>query len=231
MANDEEYAYELINDEDTARICAKLISDEFAAREPTTSFVSFPSKQLFEELTWPSMMDALEQQLSFFARHRPSGKIVGAMIVNDLYAEHEKYPYNDSSPAASLPVIDILEEMTDMFIHRDLGKELKPNMVLHIWMGATLVDHASKGVGTRLRVITCDHARKTRGFRYTLVQATNPATRQIYMKKMGGKIVSEVDVTTWIWKKKDGGTSCPYKEFKGTHIPNILIDLVENSDN
>lgn len=230
MITDEEYVYELIADENTARICAELISDEFAAREPTTSFASFPSKQLFEETTWPSMMEALKQQLSFFARHRSSGKIVGALMANDLYVEHEKYPYDASSPAASLPVIDLLDEMTDRFIHRDLDKELKPNMVLHIWMGATLVDHASKGVGTRLRVITCDHARNTRGFQYALVQATNPATRQIYLKKMNGKIVSELDATTWIWKKKNDGTSCPYKEFKGAPIPNILINLAQNNN-
>ena len=230
MANNEEYVYELIQDETTARICAQLISDEFVAHEPFTSFGSVRSEQLFHESTWPSMVEAVPQQLSFVARHRSSGKVVGAIIANDLYVEHVQHPYEASSPPAFIAIIDLLDEMTDRFIHRDFARELKPNMVLHIWMGATLADHASKGVGSRLRAIVCDHARNGKGFQHVLVQATNPATRHIYMKKMSGKLVSEVDATTWLWKKKDDGTSCPYKEFKGTPVPNILVNFTADDD-
>ncbi|CAF4158659.1 unnamed protein product [Adineta steineri] len=230
MTHNEEYVYELIHDETTARICAHLLADEFVAHEPFTNFSLVSSKDLYDEIVWPSMLDALSDGLSFLARHRSSGEIVAAIIADDLYFGHKKHPYNPSGPPACTPVIDILDEMDDMFINRDFGQELKPHMVLHIWMGATRADHSGKGLATRLREVTIDHARDVKGFQYVFVQATGPATRHIYLK-MGGKIVTEVDPTTWIWKKKDNGISCPYKNYNKGHIPNILIKMTQNGGN
>ncbi|CAF4134511.1 unnamed protein product, partial [Rotaria sp. Silwood1] len=56
-------------------------------------------------------------------------------------------------------------------------------------------------------------------------QPAHPATQQLYVNKMSGQIVTIVDPTTWLWKKKDDGLSRPYKDYKGGLIPNILINL------
>jgi hypothetical protein len=103
-------------------------------------------------------------------------------------------------------------------------------MVLHITTGATRAGHAGKGVASRLRAAMCDHARDTKGFQYALVQVSNPATRHIYTKKMGGRELTVIDPRTWVWKKKDDGLSRPYKDYEGGSIPNILLKLerVEN---
>jgi hypothetical protein len=230
MTDDDKYVYEVIDNEINARICAQLLADEFVSREPMTNFISISSKDFFDEVAWPSMVDALDERLSFLARDRSSGKIVAAMIATDLYFEHEKHLYEASGLPACIPVLDMLDEMENIFIQRDFGQELKPHMVLHIWMGATLVEHSNKGVGTQLRTVAMDHARKVKGFQYVYVQATSPTTQHIYLK-MGGKIVTEVDPTTWIWKKKDNRISYPYKEYKKGSIPNILVKLTKDEEN
>ncbi|CAF1539735.1 unnamed protein product [Adineta ricciae] len=223
MIGNEEYVYELINDETDARICAQLLADEFVVHEPITRFDKISSKLFFDQISWPWMKHAFVEGLSFLARHRPSGNIVAAIIATDLYLRHKNHPYDASGAPALTPIIDILDEMEDIFIRHDFDQELKPNMVLHIGMGATRADHGHIGVATRLRAVAMDHARKAKEFQYAVVQTTNPVTRHIYLK-MGGKILSEIDPNTWIWKKKNC-TLYPYEKLSIDPIPNILIKL------
>ncbi|CAF4089613.1 unnamed protein product [Rotaria sp. Silwood1] len=98
-------------------------------------------------------------------------------------------------------------------------------MVLQITTGATRAAHCGKGVASRLRASICDHARDAKGFQYALVQVSNPATRHIYTKKLGGKELTVIDPRTWLWKKKDDGLSRPYKDYEGGSVPNILLKL------
>ncbi|CAF1491506.1 unnamed protein product [Adineta ricciae] len=223
--NSEEYAYEVIDNETDAFICAQLLADEFAKHEPLTSFSQIGSKEFLDQVIWPAMLDSLKHRLSVLARHRLTNEIVATILANDLYFDHKKHPYNPSDPPHSFALIDFASEMDEAFIQRDFGQKLEPYMVLHIFIGTTQKQHSGKGIATRLRAFICDNARKTQGYQYAFVQASNPATYHIYIDKMGGQIVTLFDPKTWVWKKKGDGKSCPFKEFTGGIIPNILIKL------
>ncbi|CAF0850567.1 unnamed protein product [Rotaria sordida] len=103
----------------------------------------------FQEASWPLIAEIFEERLSFLARHRASGDIIAAIFANDLYVARKKHPYNAASSPAAIPFTDLLDEMDDIFVCHDFGQELKPNMVLHITIGATRAAHAGKGVAGR----------------------------------------------------------------------------------
>ncbi|CAF2678903.1 unnamed protein product [Rotaria sp. Silwood2] len=230
MTNVDEYTYEVINNENDAQVCARLIAEEFTSRNLLTIFDKISLGRFFELVSWPWMAEALDQRLSLLTRHRSSGEIIAAIITMDLFVIRKKYPYDASSSPAVMPIEDLSDEMDEIFIRQDFGKELISNMVLYILMGATRVQHSSKGVASRLRVVMCDHARNTQGFQYAIIQSTNQLTRHIYVDKMGGKELRIVDPRTWIWKKNDDGLSCPYKDYKGESISIILIKLTPDRD-
>ena len=110
------------------------------------------------------------------------------------------------------------------------GHELKPQMVLHISVGGTLASHSNKGVATGLRKAMCAHARDIRGFQYAFVQVNNEATRHVYVDKLGGKELTKINPSMWMWKKQADGVSCPYSDYKGGPIPNILVNLIHNEN-
>ncbi|UJR34456.1 hypothetical protein I4U23_021863 [Adineta vaga] len=170
------------------------------------------------------MLESLDERLSVLARHRSTNEIVAAILANDLYYDHKRHPYNPLDPPHAFALIDLLNEMDEAFIQRDFGQELIPSKVLHIFLGATREQHANKGIAARLRAFVCENARQAKDFQYTFVQTSNSATYHIYINKMKGKIVTEVDPTTWLWKKKGDGIY-PFKEFTGGIVPNILIKL------
>ncbi|CAF4602061.1 unnamed protein product, partial [Rotaria sp. Silwood2] len=125
------------------------------------------------------------------------------------------------------PTTDLFAEMLDQFIHRDFNQELKPNTVLYIIAGATRSKHSGKTLGAQLRAHVCTHARNTKGFQYAFIQTCNPATRHIHVKKMNGKEMTILDPATWLWKKKDDGLSCPFKDYKDEPIVNIFLNLTK----
>ncbi|CAF3446974.1 unnamed protein product [Rotaria socialis] len=112
----------------------------------------------------------------------------------------------------------------DNLLH-DLGQELKLNMVLSVSGVATQHKHASKNLATQLHRYAFDYARDVRGFQYAFVPTTHPVMHNIYVKKLNGKEMKIVDPALWVWKKKDDGLSCPFKDHKGESVTNIFVDL------
>ncbi|CAF3670735.1 unnamed protein product [Rotaria sp. Silwood1] len=225
-----EYAYEVINNERDARLCAQLTAEEFTKYNPIAVFDKLTSDILFHQRAWPLLVDVVDEQLSFLARHLPSGEIVGAAIVGDLFLAHTKRPYDVNSPAHFLAIGDLFHEINHLFISRDFGKELKPNSVLNIITTAVQGEHSGQGLASRMTRILCDHARKSKGFQYAFVQATHPAARHIYLNKMGGRQVSLIDPTIWRWKQKFDRLSYPYKDYSDNSIENILIELIRDEE-
>ena len=179
----------------------------------------------FYTRSWPILADVLQEGLSLMVRHRPSNKIVGAIVANDLYLSHKNHPYDPASPPAIFPINDLIAEMDDLSIRRDFGERLRPKLVLRVTIGATLAEHFGKGVASRLRAAVCEHAHETKGFQYALLQTTNPVTEHIYLNKMGGKVITMIDPKMWSWKNKGDGLSQPYKDYEGGLISNILVQL------
>lgn len=229
MTNDE-YTYEIIGNEKDAYLCAQMIAEEFTLNDPLTVFERITPQCFFDECSWPLLHDVYNERLSFLARHRSSGEIVGAIVANDLYFSYTKRVHDPARPANIMAANDFFDDMDDTFVCRDFGQNLQSNMVLHITICAVRTKHSGKGVNTQMNIILFDHAQKIRGFQYALVQVTNPVTRHIYMNKMGGEEVTIVDPTTWQWRKKGNGLLCPYKNYRGGSIPNILIDLCSDQN-
>lgn len=219
-----EYAYEIISNENDARLCAELIAQVFCEDNPIAIFDKTKPEEFFD-IAWGFMNEVFDQKLSFLVRHRLSGEIVGAIVAGDLNIYHHRHPFNDSDPPCILPVSDLLEEMDNTFIERDFGQELQPNLVLQIAFVAVSGKHSGKGISSQLNLVLFNYAHNERGFKYAFVQTTNPITRHIYGKKMGGKEVTTIDPATWVWKKKNEGLLCPYKDYTVGPISNILIDL------
>lgn len=214
-----EYIYEIITTEADARQCAQLLAEEFSSHNPLTLFDQIDPTTFFNECSWPLAKNIFAEHLSYLARHRTTGEIVGVILAGDL-----SLPHNSDRPH-TIPIDDLLAEMDHLFITRDFGEELEPDMVLHISLVAVRFGHSGKGIVSEMHRILFDQAREKRGFRYVLVQVTNEATRHIYRKKMAGREVTTVDPTTWIWKQNTDQASCPYKDYRGGVIPNILIKL------
>jgi hypothetical protein len=229
MTNDE-YVYEVINNEKDARLCAQLIAEEFTVRHPITVFDNITTRSFFDEYSWPLLSHVLDEQLSFLARHLSSGEIIGAVVAGDLHLIKEKYPYDTSHPPKVIPVSDLYDDMDDIFIRRDFDQELKANMVLQIMVTAVRSEHTGKNVATQLHIAMCDRARETKGFHYAFVRATNPIVRHIYVNKMNGKELSTIDPTTWRWKKKVDRLLYPYNKYTDELIANILIKLISDQD-
>jgi hypothetical protein len=220
---DSNYLYELITSENDARYCAQLLAEEFSSHNVITLFDRKTSKEFFDDCSWPMMSDVLHEQLSFLVRNRLTNEIIGVILAGDLFLQHEK---NLANPTAhSIPIDDLIDEMDHLFVTKDFGQVLTMNMVLHIGLCAVRFEHSGHGIANRLRQIVCDYARMERKFQYVLVQTTSQATRHIFVNKMNGKEVTIIDPTTWIWKKAKEESYCPYKDYQGGLIPNILVKL------
>ena len=219
-----DYSYEILDNEEDARTCAQLLAEEFTTHNPITRFDQISTKQFFDECSWPHIHSVYQERLSFLARHRSTGEIVAATIATDLYQQH-KPDLSINGHVSSIPIDTLLEEMDELFIQRDFGQDLTKNLVLHITLSAVRHAHSGQNISSQMSERLCEHAHRERGFSYALVQVTNPATRHIYAKKLGGKEVTLIDPTTWIWKKNEHESLCPYKDYRGGTIPNILLKL------
>lgn len=221
-----EYFYEIIANNNDARLAAQLLAEEFSAWNPITSFDRISPQQFFEQCAWPLVQRTWSEGVSMLARQHSTGEIVAATIAGDLFLQHQNEQFSDiSNRSSAIAVDDLLNEMDDLFISRDFGQELQANMVLHITLGAVRHEHSGKGIASEMRELIAENARKRKGFQYLLVQTTNEATRHIYLKKMNGKEVTIMDPTTWLWKKQGDQLIYPYKDYRGGCIPNILVKL------
>jgi hypothetical protein len=218
MTDDQNYSYEVLTTNEDARTCAQLISNVFTKSNAVTMSYGMTTEEHFEETSLPLVNNVLDEHLSFFARDKTTQEIVGCIITNDFYLS---WLSHDLSTAIH-SLTDLFYELDDMFVN-NLDEELKPNTILQIGLMAIKEGEADKGLATHLSLVACEHARQTRGFRYAHVQPTHPATKHIYLKKFNGKIVSEIDPTTWIWQR--GGNTIPYREWITESIPNILFSL------
>lgn len=222
---DNEYIYGIIDNETDARQCAQLLAEEFAVHNPITVFEKATSARFFDETSWPIARQMFPEHLSVFARKRSINEIVGAIIAGDLYLEQEQEKLqHDCGVTHSIPIDSLLEELTYLFIERDFGQELKPNMVLYIELCGMRSQYSGKGIAHQMLKMVFDQARN-KGFQYVLAQVTHKATQHIFINKMGGKELSVIDPQTWAWKNEDGGLMYPFKDYQGGPVPNILVKL------
>ncbi|CAF1031969.1 unnamed protein product [Rotaria sordida] len=226
MKHNDEYTYELIDNETDALICARLISEEFIQHNPIAVFDKISADDFFHERSWPMMMDVFDERLSFLARHRHSNEIVGAIIAGDLFVHNQNHPYDEFGIPSTIPHHDLLQDMANQFINYDFNQQLEPYFILHIGLGATRAQHSLKGVACQLRQLLCNYARDIKRFQYAFVQVTNPITKHIYTDKMGAQVVRIIDPTRWAWRKKNYQLY-PYKDYKNGSIYNVLLELTK----
>jgi hypothetical protein len=225
MNSNNEYEIGIIENETDALLCSRLIVEELALHNPLLAFNQITSEQLFNKRLWPLMMDVLNENSSFFVRHRLINEIVVAIIASDLFLYCEKHPYHSSNAISNNPMEDLFDEMRNRFVYHDLDQKLKPNMVLRIAAGATQSQHSGKGLASKLHQYLCDYARDNKGFQYAFIQTIHPATRHIYINKMNGKEMTTIRPENWLWNKKGNGLLCPFKDYRSGPIVNILLKL------
>jgi hypothetical protein len=138
MVDNAEYTFEIIDNSSDARLCAQLLAKAFALHNPMANFHQMSTQQYYDAFMMPIANEVLDEQLSFLARYRRSGEIVGAIVAGDMYLHHQKHPYEPTSDPQKVALSDLIQELKDQFLRRDLGHELKPQMVLHISVGGTI---------------------------------------------------------------------------------------------
>ncbi|CAF3551016.1 unnamed protein product [Rotaria sp. Silwood1] len=227
MASNDEYETVLIDNDTDAHLCAKLLAEEFASNNALSILNQSTAEDIYNEWSWPLLIDVLDKKLSFLTRHSRTNEIAATIIAHDLFTYCEKNPFDATSPPPYDPAVDLHDEMFHRFVQHDFEQELKPNMVLFISAVVTQFKHTGKKLAAQLSTHACKHAKDTKGFRYAFVQTSSAATRHIYSKKMNGKEIAIVDPATWIWKRTDDVLSRPFKDYKGEPVANILVDLSE----
>ena len=75
------------------------------------------------------------------------------------------------------------------------------------------------GLATKIHRITLEHCAR-RGFEHAVVEPANPVTYHIYTKKLNGKELSSIDLSTFVLKNGER----PFEDFQG-QIQLILLDL------
>ncbi|UJR23951.1 hypothetical protein I4U23_026919 [Adineta vaga] len=133
MANkNDDYEISLIDNETDARLCAELLSKEFATNNPFSIFLRNSAEEIFDTWFWPAITRILNEKLAFLIRDRSTNEIIATIFACDLFLLWQKNPYDDSTPASDDADGDFYHEMANRFIRQDLNQELKPNMVLYI---------------------------------------------------------------------------------------------------
>lgn len=227
MAVKSGYEVALIENDLEARLCAKLLAEEFAVNNDLSKFNESTSEHIFNSWLWPLASNILDEKLSFLVRHNSTNEIVATLFAGDLFLRCQREPYDALSPASDTPINDLFDELLDQFVQHDFKQKLEPNMVLFIFAVGTQSKHVGKNLAAQLAIHVCEHARGIKGFQYAFVQTTHPATHHIFVKKLHGKELKIMDPATWLWKKKGDGLSCPVKGYNGEPIVNILINLNE----
>ena len=120
-----EYTYEIIDNSSDAQLCAQLLAEEFSLYNPMASFHQMSAQQYYDAFMMPIINEVFDEQLSMFARHRPSGEIVGVIVADDMYLHHQKYPYDPNSGPQDVALSDLMQELEDQFLRHDFGQELK----------------------------------------------------------------------------------------------------------
>jgi predicted GNAT family acetyltransferase len=197
------------------------LTESYADTESFTRFRAANAEDYYARTVLPRVLILLDEHLSFFSRHQTTGEIVGYVLAGDFYLDRLRF---DPTKSGHYPFGDLINELDETLL-RDLGKELRPNLHLRISHTGTKTDLAGKGICSRLTKLVCDNARKTHGFKYVHVNVTSPTTRHIYLNKMNGKSVTEIDPVSWVWTKGDG--RCPFKDCRDEPIANILVILAD----
>ena len=221
-----DYLYEILVTTEDIEMCARIAAESFTESNPFTRFHGFTFDHFYEHVSVPLMNELINERLSMLARNRYTRQIVGCVIAGDLYLERLRY----KPDSGSFAIGDLLNELDEMFIRSNTSREgqLKPNLILHISLVATKLSEIGKGIMSQLIYQVCRNAQKTGGFKYAYAQITHPASRHIFEKKLGAKIVSHIDPTTWLWKRRGDTCPYPYKEWTGGPIVNIRLALADD---
>ena len=227
MINDnDEYVIDIVENESDARLCARLIAEQFVQNNPL--FIGTNADEFYNLRLCPLILELFDQKLCFVVRHRPSNEIIGGLIASDLFLYCEKHPCNGLPPISDNPRSDLFNEMRYHFVQHQFGQFLKQNLVLYIIAVATHSSHSNKGILSKLIKYVYNYAKDQCGFEYVFVQTVHPATRFTFVNKMNGKILNTVHPASWFATKDIYDKSNPMKDYQGEPICNVVIHFNEN---
>jgi hypothetical protein len=139
---------------------------------------------------------ALDQKLSTLVMERSSGKIVSATIALDYNEEGLEPPRVEKGEVVS----HLLERMAENF--RAKHPYIEKGTVLHPFLGSTAEGHEGKGL-LYWSLVQVLKTGQEHGFKYCVVEATDPATTHICVDKLGFSIDNELSLSQISEKWKD----------------------------
>jgi ribosomal protein S18 acetylase RimI-like enzyme len=182
-----------------------LVANIFCQGEPLSQFLGIQCDQMKQHFVQHIVDKAIHDKLSLVCADNSNGRIAAVMLNEDFY--DTMHPDEDFVEALvenfpeMLPVLELLEHLDQKLVEkRFLDGTLRPNRVLHAFMGATHKDYSGRGLAKQLRVSTAQLAKSHR-YSYVCVEPTNPSTQHIWTR-LGASI--EYSLSTKDFEMSDG---------------------------
>ncbi|UJR19364.1 hypothetical protein I4U23_022493 [Adineta vaga] len=187
---DETYTYEVLVEKDLEK-SAKLLACTFTECNPIEVYLKTTYNQ-FYPYALAVTKAILKDELSIIAVHKQTKAIHGIVQAVDAKTMEEQN-FEDVDP--SLDTLEVLQKIEEPFL-KQYG-QLKENDLVQILMVGIRQDYSGKGLATKLHQILFVRCRQ-RGFKHIFVEVANPATYHIYLKKLNGKKITSISLSTFI---------------------------------
>jgi len=183
--------YEVFSMEDAVGFTA-VVTEAFTGYEPMSLAMGIPF-DVFYGFMGGLAVKAAEEGLSVIARDIASGKVVGALVNEDLMSPPAETP----NPLDSRfnPIFTLLGELTEYY--RD-SHDFQLGECLHVFMIGVTHDYKGRSLSSHLISHSLKNARN-KGFRAVCTEATGRISQHIFGKKFGFHELKKTEYKTFVY--------------------------------
>ena len=156
---------------------AECVSTVFANREPLCAALSITREQMMSFCV-PYFCHVMEHKLSLVASDVHTGKVVGAVIVEDPILNQKNPPDLASMDVVILPILEILETVSASFYKAGTHSV---GSVAQILMIAVTDGYQNKGIIQELHKRLIEQL-PGRGYTSLVTEPTGPISRHVFQK-------------------------------------------------
>ncbi|KAL6071752.1 hypothetical protein QOT17_005922 [Balamuthia mandrillaris] len=221
LFEDENFIFQVLREEDADEL-APIICETFQNGNPLNRAVKELNAENFMPFCRYTSSHNAKAGLSFIAREKSSQRIVCFMLGNDLLAPEDETRLKEATPEKKHPLFKIFSLLSALdsaykqqMQQQQNGEPLKPKQVYHALMGGTIAGFEGKGLGFLTRRLAKELASK-RGFSELMVEASNPATKHIWIAKLGATVKVSIPYRNFVHEEgEDGGGKGWFDEGEG----------------
>lgn len=170
--------YELFTMADAAETL-DVVTEAFITYEPMTAFQAV-SEDAFRHFAGLLLQKAEDEQLTTVARDPQTGKIIGAMISEDI--GNPEPAGLDSIDERFGPIFTLLGSLSDQYFATRPAP--KPGEYAHLFMVGTRHTRKSGGVALNLVKLAVENARN-KGFKVAFAETTGRISQHVFTNRVG----------------------------------------------